>query len=237
MPGAGPPGVLAPKADDVQDTVFDAIEGDPHAVERLLAAIRPMVVRYCRARVGRQERAIVSADDVAQEVLLAVLAALPSYRDNGRPFLAFVYGIAAHKVVDAMRAAARNRCEPIAEPPDGVSPDAEPEAQALAGELNDHMSGLLQLLEPRQREVVVLRVMVGLSAEETGDALGMSPGQVRVMQHRSLTRLRKLMVDEGWYGSTPRRDRAVPPVRGTWQGAWTAAAIPAGPQHLTPKAT
>ena len=198
VPGAGPPGVLAPKADDVQAPVLAATEGDPRAVERLLAAIRPLVVRYCRARIGRQERSTVSADDVAQEVLLAVLKALPSYRYDGSAFLAFVYGIAAHKVADAMRAAARNRSEPIAEPPDGVAPGAEPEAHVLAGELNDRMSSLLQLLGPKQREVVVLRLVAGLSAEETGDALGMSPGQVRVMQHRGLTRLRKLMVDEGW---------------------------------------
>ncbi|MET8848471.1 sigma-70 family RNA polymerase sigma factor [Amycolatopsis sp. NPDC004625] len=86
----------------------------------------------------------------------------------------------------------------MAQPVVSVAPDAEPEAHALAGELNDRMSGLLQLLAPQQREVVVLRIVVGLSAEETGAALGMSAGQVRVAQHRGLTRLRKLMLDEGW---------------------------------------
>src|SRR5215207_9235985 len=97
-----------------------AINGDHTAIARLLASIQPLVVRYCRARVGRQERSFASADDVAQEVCLAVLTALPSYRDQGRPFLAFVYGIAQHKVADAHRAAARNRAEPVAEIPDEV---------------------------------------------------------------------------------------------------------------------
>ena len=65
----------------------------------------PIVVRYCRARVGTAERSGLSADDVAQEVCLAAITALPRYKDQGRPFLAFVYGIAAHKVADAHRAA------------------------------------------------------------------------------------------------------------------------------------
>ena len=96
---------MANVGDGLDESVAAAVEGDPQAVERLLAAIRPLVVRYCRARVGRQERSFASADDVAQEVCLAVLTALPSYRDQGRPFLAFVYGIAQHKVADAHRAA------------------------------------------------------------------------------------------------------------------------------------
>ena len=43
---------------------------------------------------------------------MAVMTALPSYRRDSRPFLAFVYGIAAHKVIDAHRAAARSPLAP-----------------------------------------------------------------------------------------------------------------------------
>ena len=149
-------------------------------MDRLLSQVRPLVVRYCRARVGRQERSFASADDVAQEVCLAVLTALPSYRDQGRPFLAFVYGIAAHKVADAHRAAARNRSEPVADVPDEPDEQAGPEQRAMRGELSGEMAELLKVLPPKQREIVVLRVVVGLSAEETADAVGSTPGAVRV---------------------------------------------------------
>src|ERR1700730_7244703 len=108
-------------------TVGAAVGGDQPSLERLLAWLRPLVLRYCRARVGRQERMFASADDVAQEVCLAVLTALPGYRDQGRPFLAFVYGIAAHKVADAHRSAARNRSEPVPEVPDAPELGAGPE--------------------------------------------------------------------------------------------------------------
>jgi RNA polymerase sigma-70 factor (ECF subfamily) len=141
--------------------------------------------------VGRQERSFASADDVAQEVCLAVLTALPGYRDQGRPFLAFVYGIAAHKVADAHRAASRNRSEPVAELPDRPELGAGPEQVAMRGELTRRMSDLLQVLPDKQREIVVLRVVVGLSAEETAEAVGSTPGAVRVAQHRALARLRK----------------------------------------------
>ena len=56
----------------------------------MLETIRPIIVRYCRARVGTAERSGLSADDVAQEVCSAAITALPRYKDQGRPFLAFV---------------------------------------------------------------------------------------------------------------------------------------------------
>jgi RNA polymerase sigma-70 factor (ECF subfamily) len=175
---------------DPGETVTEAVEGDPEAVERLLRFICPLVLRYCRARIG--SRSFTSADDVAQEVCLAVFMALPSYRDEGRPFLAFVYGIAHHKVADARRAAAVNRTDPVAEFPDGVGNEVGPEQSALRHELNERMSRLLSMLPVKQREIVVLRICVGLSAEETAEAVGSTPGAVRVAQHRALTRLRQV---------------------------------------------
>jgi len=60
-------------------------------------------------------------------------------------------------------------------------------------ELKGSMDRLLAVLSDKQREIVVLRVVVGLSAEETADLVGSTPGAVRVAQHRALTRLRKLV--------------------------------------------
>ncbi len=187
---------MTTSGDGLDAAVSAAVEGEPRAIESVLASIRPLVVRYCRARVGRQERNFASADDVAQEVCLAVLTALPSYRDQGRPFLAFVYGIAAHKVADAHRAAGRNRSEPVADVPDEPETDAGPEQRALRQELTKQMNDLLQVLPDKQREIVLLRVVVGLSAEETAEAVGSTPGAVRVAQHRALARLRRTLSAE-----------------------------------------
>jgi RNA polymerase sigma-70 factor, ECF subfamily len=175
------------------ELVTAAMAGDRAAVERLLEVIRPLVVRYCRGRLGPTDRSFLSADDVAQEVCLAVLTALPTYRLQGRPFLAFVYGIAAHKVIDAHRAVARGRADPVADVPDAVEVGAGPEQRALHGELSAQLRALLDELPDKQREILVLRIVVGLSAEETAEIVGTSAGAVRVAQHRALGRLRKIV--------------------------------------------
>jgi RNA polymerase sigma-70 factor (ECF subfamily) len=176
--------------------LVSALAGDRGGAEGVLRWIRPLVVRYCRAHVGVQERAFASADDVAQEVCLAVFTALPRYRTQGRPFLAFVYGIAAHKVADAHRSSARNHAEPVPEIPDTPDLADDPEAQLMRAELVDRINKLLDMLPDQQREILLLRVIMGLSAEETADAVGSTPGAVRVAQHRTLRRLRSMLATE-----------------------------------------
>jgi RNA polymerase sigma-70 factor, ECF subfamily len=172
-----------------------AASGQPAAIETLLRQIRPMVVRYCRARLGRISGHYHAADDVAQEVCIAVLSALPRYQDMGRPFASFVFGIASHKVADAMRSAAR-LAVPTEDLPDGPDPRPGPEETAVAYLEAERARALLAKLPVNQRELLVLRVLTGLSAEETGHALGMSPGAVRVAQHRALARLRAIAMAE-----------------------------------------
>jgi RNA polymerase sigma-70 factor, ECF subfamily len=177
--------------------VADAVAGDRDALREVLQTIRPIVVRYCRARVGTLERSGLSADDVAQEVCLATVMALPRYRDRGRPFLAFVYGIAAHKVADAYRAAGRDLSYATESVPERLSTEAGPEQAALDADSVGRMGALLGALPDKQREIVILRVVVGLSAEETAEAVGSTAGAVRVAQHRALARLKSMIGAEG----------------------------------------
>lgn len=179
----------------LRDLTTRAAGGQQAAIESLIEHIRPMVVRYCRARLGRIAGQYHVADDVAQEVCIAVLFALPRYRDMGRPFVSFVYGIASHKVADAVRSAAR-LAVPTGELPDGPDDRPGPEETVVASLEAQRARALLAKLPERLRELVILRVVTGLSAEETGNVLGMSPGAVRVAQHRALARLRALAVEE-----------------------------------------
>jgi RNA polymerase sigma-70 factor (ECF subfamily) len=154
-----------------------------------------MVMRYCRARLGRITGHYYVADDVAQEVCLAVLAALPRYRDMGRPFASFVFGIASHKVADAVRTASR-LAVPFEDLPDGPDERPGPEETVVAYIEAERTRALLARLPDHLRELLILRVVTGLSAEETGNVLGMSAGAVRVAQHRALARLRALAIEE-----------------------------------------
>ncbi|UED84582.1 RNA polymerase sigma factor ShbA [Streptomyces profundus] len=173
-----------------------AATGDAQATHDLLAHVHPLALRYCRVRLSRlpgEARHFV--DDLAQEVCLAVLCALPRYRDTGRPFDAFVVAIAQHKVADLQRAALRHpgsMAIPSDEMPERPDDSLGPEERALLSSDAEWARKLLANLPAHLRELVLLRVAIGLTAEETGHRLGMSPGAVRVAQHRALSRLRAL---------------------------------------------
>ncbi|MBM9467584.1 RNA polymerase sigma factor ShbA [Nakamurella sp. YIM 132084] len=191
-------------ADDRSGNTLDldadlAVTGDRAALERVLAQIHPVIVRYCRTRLSDGHRSLVTPDDIAQEVCMAVISALPTYRREGRPFLAFVYGICHHKVADAHRAGGRSRSQPFAEVPDSVATDRTPEQVAVQGSVTASMNELLTVLPEQQREILRLRIGVGLSADQTAQALGMSAGAVRVAQHRALAKLRTVLAnDDAW---------------------------------------
>lgn len=173
-----------------------AVHGDERATHDLLAHVHPLALRYCRTRLSRlpgDARHFV--EDLAQEVCVAVLLALPRYKDTGRPFEAFIFAIASHKVADLQRAAMRHpgsTAVPSDQMPERPDDSLGPEERALLSSDAEWAKKLLASLPENQRELILLRIAVGLTAEETGQMLGMSPGAVRVAQHRALSRLRAL---------------------------------------------
>lgn len=188
---------VAAESDPVEELVDAALAGDRDALDRLIATVHPLVVKYCRSRVAPGLRAVAGADDVAQEVCLAVVSALPSYRHGSAPFLGFVYGIAAHKVADVHRASARVRSIPVPEIPDAADSADSPEQWAIRSATAARIGEMVATLPDQQQEILRLRVVVGLSADQTASALGMSAGAVRVAQHRALGRLRALLTEAG----------------------------------------
>jgi RNA polymerase sigma-70 factor (ECF subfamily) len=168
----------------VEKLVRAAAAGDREARDQCLVVFIPMVQRYCRARMGNRDIGGLSPADVASEVCVAAFTALPSYQDNGGSFAHLLYAIAANKVADAYRAAA------LPEPSvftNGIEDDE------VAERIKIRMMKLLATLPEIQREVLTLRISVGLSTDETADALNLSPVHVRVLQHRALARLRTVM--------------------------------------------
>ena len=178
---------------ELNDLTSLAVQGDHGAVDSLIREVRPMVVRYCRARLARVSGYVHYSDDVAQEVCIALLAALPRYEDMGRPFASFVFGIAAHKVADALRTSTRADV-PTDDVPDRPDDGPGPEEAAVRTVEAERARALLDELPEQQRRLLLMRVIAGLSADETGHVLGMSAGAVRVAQHRALARLRQVAV-------------------------------------------
>src|SRR2546423_4441208 len=202
------------------ELVDRAVRGDPDATAALLTLVRPGVVRYCRAHLGRVGGRYTTADDVSQEVCLAVLRSLPRYRDQGRQFAAFVYGIAAHKIADAQRAAVRHLAvTPVDVILDQADSAPGPEQRAIETDQARRLSELLRQLSEVHREILVLRVAVGLSAEEVAGALGMTAGGVRGAQSPAPARPRTpapppFNAGPAWLGNLPpgpRRQRRARP--------------------------
>jgi RNA polymerase sigma-70 factor, ECF subfamily len=164
---------------------------DPLVLEALIDSIRPAVLRYCRSQLSTYAGGWDAADDAAQEIYAGVVQAIPTYHQQGRPFVAFVFSIAANKVADARRRFSRS---PICvdEIPEQTEPSPTPEEQAITSARFDALHQLLDRLPERMREVLLLRA-AGVSAEMVGEQCGMSASAVRVAHHRAVAKLRLLI--------------------------------------------
>ena len=171
----------------LRDVVRRSRSGDAAAIESLVREFRPRIRRYCVTRVGQEV-----ADDVTQETCVALAGALAQYEERGVPFTSFVFGIAANKVAMARRSLARSR-EVVHTVPDRESTEPTPEERALSDDGLRRLLAPLATLPERQREILLLRVVDQLSADEVAVLLGMTPGAVRVAQHRALRALRRTM--------------------------------------------
>jgi RNA polymerase sigma-70 factor (ECF subfamily) len=178
-----------------------AQHGDSSALDELVVEVRRAVLRYALAqRLSRED-----ADDLAQEVCVAVLGVVPGWQETGRSMWGYVFTVARNKLTDAVRRQVKESSfgrrvhsddaneTAMAVPDSGPGPEEHVMASLGASRLE----GLLAQLPATQREVLVMRAVVGLSGRETAEALNLSPGSVHVIQHRAVTRLRELLNDEG----------------------------------------
>lgn len=173
----------------VERLVAAAHHDDHHSRGTLLATVRPAVLRYALAR-GLPD---ADAQDIAQDTCLALLTALDRWQDQGRPVWALVFTIARNKLVDRARAYAARPDIPVGDHPvTAAVPDPRPGPDQLIEDDEEakRVITILDVLPPTQRDVLLLRAIVGLSAKETAATLDLTPASVRVIQHRAVTTLR-----------------------------------------------
>ena len=163
-------------------------EGDSVAyrqfLERLVMLIRTNV-RNSLQRMGLSN--LAAEEDVVQEILLAVHSKRDTY-DPDQFFLPWFYAIARYKVIDFARSSRRKRTEAFEE---GVL--SESELVTPMKSLDDVIDLREQLiaLSQKQREVLMLAKVEGLSLEEVSIKTGFSLSDVKVSVHRALQKLRK----------------------------------------------
>ena len=150
------------------------------------------VYRYIFGRLGRKEL----AEDLAAQVFLEALQSIDSYRDRGLPLLAWLYGIGRNLIRSGARRAGKTG-EAQAVTLDDVAENHR--AGASPGGLNVESLDLvrgMEKLSKDQREVIVLRFFVGMSAKETGAILGKTEQAVYSLQVRAIAALRRTVAED-----------------------------------------
>ncbi len=165
-----------------------AIAGDEAALAELYNLYFPRVYRYILARVGNP----FDAEDLTEEVFLRVLDAIGRFQWREAPFSAWLFRIAHNAVISHRRKeGARGRSSPLSEalPVDSQGPE-EMVANRLA--LNEVMKAADTLPEA-QRRVIGYRFAAGLTVAETARAMGKGEGNVKVIQHKAIAKLREML--------------------------------------------
>jgi len=148
----------------------------------------PFVYRYSLSRLGNRQ----DAEDVASQVFLEALKGIQRYRDQGRPVLAWFYGIArnlvSHRARDSRRAVSLSDLGPEAEA--GLaSPSSADGLERIA------LNSAMDRLKAEHREVLVLRFLLDLPTKQVAMVLGKTEAATYSLQVRALTAVRREMTE------------------------------------------
>ena len=169
------------------DAMRRARRGDGAAYQALLTDIADVLRGMARRGLDRYGLCPDEAEDVVQEVLLALHTRRDSW-DETRPITPWVYAIARYKLVDCARRLGRARRLMAAVPVDPVA-DLIPAPQPERDMTGVDAAALLGALPPRERGVVAALAFEGASVAEIARRLGIGESAVRVAFHRALSRL------------------------------------------------
>jgi RNA polymerase sigma-70 factor (ECF subfamily) len=162
--------------------------GDEKALSELYLTYFPRVYRYILARTGNSH----DAEDLAEEVFMRVLEAIDRFQWREAPFSAWLFRIAHNAVISQRRKeTARGKSGPLTDmlPVDSAGPEELVENRLA---LNEVMQAAQKLPEA-QRQVIAFRFGAGLSVAETAQAMGKGEGNVKVIQHKAIAKLREMM--------------------------------------------
>jgi RNA polymerase sigma-70 factor (ECF subfamily) len=188
---------------------------DEPSDEELLARLRlgdrevfgPLVRRYERELYGYLRRYVGDdelAADVFQNTFVAVFVKIRQY-EPGRPARPWLYAVATHQAIDALRRQGRQAGRTAAPlpPPAGddpaddgrslfdllAGPDPDPADRAAGAETRRLVRDAVGRLPDLLKQVVILAYFQGLKYQEIADALAIPLGTVKSRLHAALARL------------------------------------------------
>lgn len=171
------------------DWMSRANDGDAEAYRSLMTELAMAVEAYLASRFGRPD----FLEDCVQESLLAVHRARATY-DPKRSFRPWLFSIVRHKMIDLLRRrGVRSRERADSDHVEAVqSPGGERDpSDAIDG------ASILERLDPKYREALVLTKFAGFSMEEAAAEAGVSRTAMKTRVHRGLRAARKLLEKEG----------------------------------------
>lgn len=188
---------MDPSLTHTLDLVNAAQKGDRIALERLLARYQERVGRIVRLRLGPALRQQLESGDIVQQVLLDAFRSLDRYETRDEAgFLAWLAGIAEHRIRDAVEYHTSEKRDPArmqpleahdadSSPPRSapVDPATTPPESASRAEQVDRLEACLAELPEADRELVVLRDYIGLSWAEVAERVGCPSPDAARMRH------------------------------------------------------
>lgn len=175
---------------------FDAVlaaaqRGTPSALDRIYTTLSPVVAGYLRLQGA------VEPEDLTSEVFLAVLRNVDSFEGDEANFRSWVFTIAHRRLLDERRKLSRRpRSEPIEEEVELVAVD-DVESVFDQSHSVGWVRSLCDRLVPDQRDVLLLRLLGGVTVDEVAAALDKTPGAVKALQRRGLKAIGRLLEREG----------------------------------------
>ncbi len=168
-----------------------AQNGDKDAFGTLYERYAQTIFRFVYSRLDNR----LDAEDLTEEVFVRVWKSLPDYREQGAPFVAYLFQVARNSIIDFYRRSQHKKQDLSVEDHviDIVDENPDPAEMYALGIEHKELRDVLAKLHEDYRVVLELRFLHDLSPDETAQVMGKSVGGVRVLQHRALAALRKLL--------------------------------------------
>lgn len=176
-----------PPAPNEQQIVALAQKGNEEAITFLYETHVESIFGYISYRVGSFE----VAQDLTSEVFLRMVRGLPGYQDRGVPFRAWLFRIAASRIIDHYRQKGATPLMSISE--DYQSSDLDPLDEAANSEETWRLRQALRALPADYQDLLILRFVHDLPYNEIAEITNKSAGALRTMQYRAVKALAQEM--------------------------------------------
>jgi RNA polymerase sigma-70 factor, ECF subfamily len=179
---ASPAGALNDRDPAIARAVARAKSGDMDAIRFLYLRYKNNVYGYVLSIL----RDVHEAEDATQTVFMKLISVIHKYEPRQAPFTAWILRVAHNVAIDSLRQRRPVPCEDVIE-------SSHP-ADDLGHDRRRGLEEALETLPEDQRDVVVLRHLVGLSPEEIADRMGRSEASIHGLHHRARRALRRELV-------------------------------------------